>query len=258
MKITFVQHSCFMVELEQCILIFDWFDATTVKECSFHGELPEFSNNKKIYVFASHKHKDHFDLKSLRWIEKFDDITYILSKDIRLSDHYLIRHEIPLKAKERVLFVKPWQDYEIDDLQIHTLNSTDAGVAFYVKVNETSFYHAGDLNNWFVEEDPDKDKMRTSYESEISYLKDKNITASFIVLDPRLKKHALDGINYFYQNIKSDYIFPMHMWRDYSYILTLKERIFSLTQEETAGKKIRLNQIENIVDIRFENQEFLI
>ena len=36
----------------------------------------------------------------------------------------------------------------VDDLDIMTLRSTDAGVAFYVASNGVSLFHAGDLNDW--------------------------------------------------------------------------------------------------------------
>ena len=51
MKITYIHHSSFCVELQNSILLFDY----------FKGELPKFDKAKKLYVFASHFHEDHFD-----------------------------------------------------------------------------------------------------------------------------------------------------------------------------------------------------
>lgn len=45
-------------------------------------------------------------------------------------------------------FVSPDNTYHVDDLDIMTLRSTDAGVAFYVTSNGVSLFHAGDLNDW--------------------------------------------------------------------------------------------------------------
>lgn len=45
-------------------------------------------------------------------------------------------------------FVSPDNTYHVDDLDIMTLRSTDAGVAFYVASNGVSLFHAGDLNDW--------------------------------------------------------------------------------------------------------------
>ena len=67
MKILFIQHSCFVVEIENKVLIFDWFDKARITGYAFQGILPEFSKEKEIYLFASHKHQDHFDLNALKW-----------------------------------------------------------------------------------------------------------------------------------------------------------------------------------------------
>ena len=51
MKVTYIQHSGFMVELEECVLVFDY----------YKGLLPSVSKDKKLYVFSSHHHHDHFE-----------------------------------------------------------------------------------------------------------------------------------------------------------------------------------------------------
>ena len=51
MKVTFIEHSSFMVEMEQNVLLFDY----------YQGEIPSFDGSKTLYVFASHSHADHYD-----------------------------------------------------------------------------------------------------------------------------------------------------------------------------------------------------
>lgn len=55
MKITYLRHSGFLVELEQVWLLFDY----------YRGEIPEFPKGKKGYVFVSHRHIDHFNKEFL-------------------------------------------------------------------------------------------------------------------------------------------------------------------------------------------------
>ena len=50
MKVTFIYHSAFLVELERCSLLFDWYG----------GDLPKIDRTKPLYVFASHHHGDHY------------------------------------------------------------------------------------------------------------------------------------------------------------------------------------------------------
>lgn len=273
MKIIFIQHSCFWIEESSYVLIFDWFDATRVNLCEFKGQLPEFPKGKKIYLFASHKHQDHFDLMSLRWREtKCADITYILSKDIRLSDAYLIKYNIDPSIKKHIVFVRANDDYQIDELRIHTLKSTDAGVAFYVKIKENSFYHAGDLNSWIFPNDFDEVRtqhMQQMYERELSYLKNKKITMAFVVLDPRQKEKAYHGLSYFFEQFEAKFIFPMHMWQDYSYITRWKkyekelQKQFNQDQlekdpafiEENSFIKTQ-NRLDQVIEIVNENELF--
>ena len=50
MKITYIHHSSFMAELEHTALLFDYFE----------GDIPEIPEDKPLFVFASHRHGDHF------------------------------------------------------------------------------------------------------------------------------------------------------------------------------------------------------
>ena len=50
MKITYIGHSGFSVEYDNVVFIFDY----------YRGKLPAFDRKKKIYVFVSHAHFDHF------------------------------------------------------------------------------------------------------------------------------------------------------------------------------------------------------
>ena len=94
LKVTYIQHSCFLVELDDRLLLFDYFDRDTIKDIGYEGKLPKLPEDKRLYVFASHSHKDHFSLEVLRWAKERPDTRYILSKDIRLGRNYLVRNGI--------------------------------------------------------------------------------------------------------------------------------------------------------------------
>ena len=61
MQVIFIHHSCFLVEVDEKVLIFDWFDGDRVEGYHF-WRLPEYEPDTPVYVFASHKHRDHFDM----------------------------------------------------------------------------------------------------------------------------------------------------------------------------------------------------
>ena len=246
MRVIFIHHSCFLVEVDEKVLIFDWFDGDRVEGIHFGGVLPEYEADTPVYVFASHKHQDHFDMDVLRWADHYTNIHYIFSKDCKMSPHFLEKHGIPANVAKRILYVRAMEKYELDDIKIETLRSTDAGVAFYVTTTGASFFHAGDLNDWNWEGAGDlvNGMMASNYRMQIRRLAGKKIHLAFVPMDPRLGEHQYAGIDYFMKHTDADYVFPMHMWKDYSGIREYKKRI---SNERMA---------ERIVEIACENQIF--
>lgn len=248
MQVIFIHHSCFLIEVDEKVLIFDWFAGERITKFHFTGVIPEYEPDTPIYVFASHKHQDHFDMDVLHWAEKYTNIHYIFSKDCKMSLHFLKKHGFSDDITEKIQYVVPREKYKIDDLEIETLRSTDAGVAFLVETRGAVFFHAGDLSNWRWEGAGDiiNHKMEVDYKHEIRRLAKKKIHLAFVPLDPRLEEHRFLGIEYFMETVSADYVFPMHLWQNYSQIQELKKRI---TSESMAAR---------VVEITHENQNFLI
>ena len=246
MRVIFIHHSCFVVEVEDKVLIFDYFPGDKVNGYVFGGSLPEYDSDTKIYMFASHSHQDHYDLDSLRWTQKYPNIHYIFSKDIRISPNFLKKHGIDPEVRKRVQFAAPDKNYQVDDLEIMTLRSTDAGIAFYVNIHGTGIFHAGDLNDWRWEGVGDliNGRMQKNFQHEIHKLAELPITCAFIPMDPRLEQHQFRGIEYVLKNTSAQHVFPMHMWQDYSGIEEYKKRVSNL------------GMAERVMDISGENQVF--
>ena len=53
MKITYINHSGFLVETEDCYYVFDY----------YKGEMLSLDKSKETIVFCSHFHQDHFNPK---------------------------------------------------------------------------------------------------------------------------------------------------------------------------------------------------
>lgn len=246
MQIIFIHHSCFLVELDDKVLIFDYFDGDKVQGMHFTGKLPSYEPDTKIYMFASHSHKDHYDMDILRLTDKYPNIHYVFSKDIRISPHFLSKHGIDLAVRDKVTFVSPDNTYHVDDLDIMTLRSTDAGVAFYVASNGVSLFHAGDLNDWEWDGAGDliNGRVRRAFRHEIKKLSEKPINVAFFPMDPKLMEYQFKGFDFFLQNTSAEFVFPMHMWQDYSGITEYKKR---LSNKEMADR---------VIEIERENQTF--
>lgn len=222
MKVTYIDHSGFMIELEHTILIFDY----------YRGSVPAFDQNKKIYVFVSHAHQDHFNREILDWQ---GDIEWVLSKDIRI------------KPTEKIHQVKANSSYVFNDVKCETLRSTDQGVAYLVQVEGVFIYHAGDLNWWHWEDENTSGENRVAKEEflkEIAKLKGRYFDLAFVPLDPRQEEQFSWGMLAFLKNADSKLVFPMHMWEDYTVI----DRLIAL--EEFIDYK------DKIVKIEHQNQCF--
>lgn len=194
MKVTFIEHSSFMVEMEQNVLLFDY----------YQGEIPSFDGSKTLYVFASHSHADHYDPAIWKLKEQYKDIHYILSDDI--------------KDNEGAVVMKAHEKKEVAGIEIETLRSNDMGVAFLVKVEGKTIYHAGDLNwwHWNGESEEDNEYYKKTFQDEMKYLEGKKIDLAFMLLDPRQEDKYCWEMNYFLEHTDSKVVFPMHCFEHYN------------------------------------------
>jgi L-ascorbate metabolism protein UlaG (beta-lactamase superfamily) len=230
-KTVYIGHSGFLVELEDAYFLFDY----------YRGELPGLDTDRKLFIFASHAHLDHYQRKIFQFQEKMPETFYILSKDVKQD---------ALKnggLEERIRFVGPEKELETKGCRIRTLRSTDEGVAFLVQYQGRTFYHAGDLNAWYWEEEGEDyvNMMRRSYEREIQKIEGEFINAAFVPVDPRLEGQYAQGLDFFMRHTRTDRVFPMHFWEDYG--------IFDRLRQEPCTEEYR----NRIMEIKEPGQEFL-
>lgn len=228
MRVCFVCHSSFLVELEKSVLIFDYYG---------EGRLPQRFGEKQVYFLNSHGHPDHFKREILQLREQYKEAQYILSRDI-----YFRRED----RREWIHSVKAREAYEIGNLQIRTLRSTDLGVAYVVETEGKRICHAGDLNwwHWEGEDRAWNNNMAANYKREVDRLKGQHFDAVFLPVDPRLADAYYWGIKYFLEQVEADYVFPMHFWGKYQLCQRLKE------QPEMKGLTAHYHTIE------YEGQEW--
>lgn len=171
LKVTFLYHSAFLVELSHCSLLFDWYG----------GAIPAFDRHKPLYVFASHHHGDHYSPEIFSLLG-MDNVWYVLANCIRLS----AKRKAALGIEEtHVLRVSAGRTFLLEELRITTFRSTDAGVAFLVETEGKTLFHAGDLQWWHWEEEPKhwNDEMEREFKKEGAKLMGRKIDVAFLVLD---------------------------------------------------------------------------
>lgn len=229
MKITYIHHSAFLVETESAILLFDY----------FQGELPRLADGKPLYIFASHRHPDHFSKVIFDIAKEHENTRLLLSFDIW-------KKRVPEELKGITAFLAPGEVWEDGILRAEAFKSTDEGVAFWCTADGREIYHAGDLNHWYWDgEDEEWNRnMTAAYRSEIEKMRGRKADAAFLPLDPRLGEYFFLGIDDFMKAADAERIFPMHFWGEYDVAARLKAL--------PCSEKYR----EQIVEIEREGQEF--
>ena len=175
MKVSYLDHSGFLLECKDRYCIFDY----------YKGELPPLDKEKEVLVFCSHCHGDHYNPKIFDLLdERGMRYRAVLASDI--SD------EKRLSKIERS-FVNPDQSYRLaGGIQVETLLSNDSGVAFIVSSENR--------------------ELRAIFHTEIGKIKDRHFDIAFVPLDPRLEAHYADGLLYFLERVNCDAVFPIHYW----------------------------------------------
>ena len=178
MKITYIAHSGFLVELAHTLFLFDY----------YQGEIPALPPEKPLYVFASHRHPDHFNPEIFGLARDRENSFFVLSHDIW-------RSRVPEELRERTVHLKAGARWQRDGVEADTLRSTDEGVAFLVRAEGKAFYHAGDLNDWRWDGEPENWNrgMAEKFRRYIEPLREVDLDAAFVPLDPRQEEHYAWG-----------------------------------------------------------------
>ena len=199
MNVTYIHHSGFLAETERVYYLFDYET----------GSLPELDPEKPILVLSSHGHGDHYnpEIFSLLASSGMKCVRAILSDDM----------EAP--GNVDCLLVSANREYALGhQLKLTTFRSTDLGVAFLIEDQEELIYHAGDLNDWVWEGEPDSynRQMTADYRQQIRLVSEtlngRQIDTAFVVLDPRQEKDYDRGLTWFLENIPVRQVYPMHYW----------------------------------------------
>lgn len=229
MKVTYLYHSGFSVETEHTVLLFDYYTARGRK--SYFD--PTAYGEKEIFVFVSHAHEDHYDARILDW-GNLPHVHYILSFDVRTEAGF----------QGDALAAEPNKSYTFHGIQIQTLRSNDEGVAFLVKADGKTIYHAGDLNWWHWNGEPEtfNQEIAESYTTEINRLKGGKIDVAFVPADLRLEDKYFWAVDYFLGTVGAAVLFPMHFWGKYS----------------VCGRLKQLGWEKTVQEITKENQSFLL
>lgn len=210
MKIHYIFHSSYLVELSECYLLFDY----------YQGDMPELDHNKPLYIMASHQHYDHFSPVIFRFMLKYPDCEYILSDDISREMVQEALDQLGLECN--IHWVHEGDRLVLPKAELDIFSSTDVGVSYLVHSDSSRIFHAGDLNDWHWPNVPasENEKMRENFLSILTDIKGclegEKIDVAFFPLDPVQGSGCFVGPTEFLEEIPVKMFLPMHMWEQYS------------------------------------------
>ena len=209
MRVTFLAHSGFFVELEGVCLLFDW----------WKGALPPLPPEKPLLVLASHRHEDHFKPEIFGLDGGPRTVRFLLGKDIRLTERNRASWGLSEETAGHCFSLAGNETAEpLPGIRVETLPSTDEGVAFLVTAGGQTVYHAGDLHWWHWEEE-DKAwnrNMEVNFKRYLEPLQGRRMDLAMVPLDPRLEGAYGWGLDYFLTLARPRWVLPMHQWGDFA------------------------------------------
>jgi len=159
----YLNHSGYAIETSKHLLVFDYFHYYTPPDnlSLLNGRINmDELKGKKMFVFSSHEHQDHYDTTIWKWNSPDHNIQYVMG--------------FKPEVKYPYVFIEPREEKDIEGVRINTIRSSDAGVGFLVEADGIVVYHPGDHVNKAA-------GLAEDFKGEIDYLADlkKNIDIAF-------------------------------------------------------------------------------
>ncbi len=200
-KIVYLGHSAWAVYTQRHVFIFDY-APDAFPDAAMHRVDLEDMKDKRVILFFSHKHHDHYSKNIHEQAREYANVTSVLGgfghseqNTIRINPHETIR--LGAGSVEAAV-------------NIYTAGSTDDGVSFLVETEGLMIYHAGDNADW-----GDGDPANARFYEETDY-----ITSQVAALDIAFipvctfsgtrPEDMTKGAQYAIQKLNPAITFPMH------------------------------------------------
>ncbi len=195
-KVKFVGHSGFLVETGGRFLLFDLYK----DEVGVLSQGLPFEGAGAVFV--SHSHGDHFNPK-------------VFCLGVTGSTGFIIDEGVRAPKTDCELFrLSPGKSADLGWAAVRAFGSTDEGCSFLVDVDGIRILHAGDLNDWYWEDESTPEELlndEARFMQELGKIAGNEVDIAFFPVDLRLGRHAARGAIRFAEAVRPKFIFPMHV-----------------------------------------------
>ncbi len=194
MKVTLLGHSGYLVEGSKTCLVFDYY----TDELALLEHVP--FGRKDVVFFVSHGHPDHYNPIIFDYAG-YERVAYVLARGV------------PADLPGAYVLAKG-QTAEVMGVSVRAYGSTDEGVSFLTGFEGKTVFHAGDLNDWYWEDESTPAELKRDEQrflDEIAPLEGMAIDAAMFPVDARLGRHALRGPMRFALSVRPRWLLPMHL-----------------------------------------------
>ncbi len=193
----YLGHSSWAVTTQNHLLIFDYvpFGRHSDDPALANGLInPDEIKGRKVVVFATHAHSDHYDSAIFDWRETIADIQYVIGFE---PDNVTGFEYIPPRGKRT-----------LGDLTVSTIPANDGGEGFVVQVDGLVIFHGADHANNDM-------SIAKSFSDEIDYIAQSGvqvdlafmgITGCSLGRPPEVKA----GVVYAIEKLAPKALFPQH------------------------------------------------
>lgn len=217
--IWYLGHSGWAIKTKSRLLIVDYVETESqpAKPSLTNGHInPSEIKDQHVFVFVTHDHADHYSQNIFDWEKSIKNIIYIFGWQAGTRPNYLC-----IESSKRK---------KIDDMEILTIKSTDAGVGFLIKVDGLVIFHAGDHAHWGGSMGP--------FTKEIDYLakSEKEFDIVFLAIATGMEQRSesiTKGVFYVIETLQPQVMFPMHAGGN--------EQLYKEFAQEAEKKKFKTN-----------------
>lgn len=233
--VRYIFHSCFVVESPSANFIFDYWkdpleisdngsnNSVRIKESRTsrdrHPFLDMLDRSKPLYILVSHHHKDHLNREIFQFTDSFDNVRYIISKEVQRSSRHHLNPESTFKGPKVdpaiVTVLRPGETFSDRLITVRAFASTDIGNSYLVEADGRTIFHAGDLNAWIWKDESTAEEVKKATDDFIKIAETIASATSVIdycmfPVDARIGTDFFTGARLLTRMIDIRHFFPMH------------------------------------------------